>query len=463
MDDNKKIAYVYLDHAQKALRAGNGSLAKEYCDLAESTAPDLEEVWLLKATLSDPADSIVYIQKALEINPASERAKKGLVWAQQRLGVLGLATTNEENSQIASDEPVQDIAQEVPEAVESLDKNPFKVGTNEDAQVSDENASQTQEFVAATPSVKNNAVSRGDTSWARKWLTPISIIVLLAIIALAAYFNPDLIKNFDSLTNKGGASEVETTTDFPTSTATAIEFASPTTSINLTQTQASEPTNTYQPSPTVTQTATATLIPTNTEIPSRTPLPTTTEIIQTNIPLSNDLVPSPTTQIQALMTVTPNPALEGVPSPTPLPTDTDEPKYSVDPVPTSAVVAPIPNPISGTRWIDVDLTNQMLYAYEGNQMLNAFVVSTGTWQYPTVTGSYNVYVKYLYKDMSGADYYLPDVPYTMFFYEGYAIHGTYWHNNFGIPMSHGCVNMTIPDAAWIYQFASVGTTVNVHY
>ena len=117
----------------------------------------------------------------------------------------------------------------------------------------------------------------------------------------------------------------------------------------------------------------------------------------------------------------------------------------------------------GTRWIDVDLTHQMTYAYEGNTIVNSFLVSTGTWQYPTVTGQYHIYVKYRYTDMSGPGYYLPNVPYTMYFYEGYALHGTYWHSNFGHPMSHGCVNLSIPDAGWLYNWASVGTLVNVHY
>ena len=65
--------------------------------------------------------------------------------------------------------------------------------------------------------------------------------------------------------------------------------------------------------------------------------------------------------------------------------------------------------------------------------------------------------------MIGPGYDLPDVPFSMFFYKGYAIHGTYWHNNFGTPMSHGCVNMNTNDAAWIYSNAPVGTYVRVHY
>jgi lipoprotein-anchoring transpeptidase ErfK/SrfK len=133
-------------------------------------------------------------------------------------------------------------------------------------------------------------------------------------------------------------------------------------------------------------------------------------------------------------------------------------------VPTSS--APLPAVASsgnGTRWIDVDLTNQRVYAYEGDAVVNSFIVSTGTWLTPTVTGQYNIYVKYRSTKMSGPGYYLPDVPYVMYFYKGYGLHGTYWHNNFGTPMSHGCVNLRTDEAAWLFGWASVGTLVNVHY
>jgi lipoprotein-anchoring transpeptidase ErfK/SrfK len=139
--------------------------------------------------------------------------------------------------------------------------------------------------------------------------------------------------------------------------------------------------------------------------------------------------------------------------------------------PTSEYVAPTVAPYSpppvavndGAHWIDVDLSQQRVYAYSGDTLVNSFVVSTGTWQTPTVTGKYKVWIKLRSSDMSGPGYYLPDVPYVMYFYKGYGIHGTYWHNNFGTPMSHGCVNLTIPDAEWLYNFSSVGTVVNVHY
>jgi len=64
--------------------------------------------------------------------------------------------------------------------------------------------------------------------------------------------------------------------------------------------------------------------------------------------------------------------------------------------------------------------------------------------------------------MAGPGYYLSDVPYIMYFYDGYGLHGTYWHSNFGTPMSHGCVNLRTEDAGWLYDFTSIGTLVYIH-
>jgi lipoprotein-anchoring transpeptidase ErfK/SrfK len=131
--------------------------------------------------------------------------------------------------------------------------------------------------------------------------------------------------------------------------------------------------------------------------------------------------------------------------------------------PTNVPNAPLPVVGDGVHWLDVDLSQQRLSAYAGDTLVNSFIVSTGTWQTPTVTGSFKVWVKLRSSDMSGPGYYLPDVPYVMYFYKDYGIHGTYWHNNFGTPMSHGCVNLSIADAEWVYNFSAVGTVVNVHY
>jgi lipoprotein-anchoring transpeptidase ErfK/SrfK len=113
-------------------------------------------------------------------------------------------------------------------------------------------------------------------------------------------------------------------------------------------------------------------------------------------------------------------------------------------------------------WIEVDLSEQKVYAYEGSTLLNSFAVSTGTKAFPTVTGTYKIYAKYPYYTMRGPGYYLTNVPYSMFFYKGYSLHGTYWHHNFGTPMSHGCVNMETSAAAWLYDRIHLGTKVFIH-
>ncbi len=137
--------------------------------------------------------------------------------------------------------------------------------------------------------------------------------------------------------------------------------------------------------------------------------------------------------------------------------------------PTSAYVSPLaaegPYPAkgNGARWIDVNLSEQRVYAYEGDVIVNSFIVSTGTARTPTVTGKFKIWIKLKSTTMSGPGYHLTNVPYAMYFYKGYGLHGTYWHNNFGTPMSHGCVNLTTADAGWLYNWAFEGTVVNVHY
>jgi lipoprotein-anchoring transpeptidase ErfK/SrfK len=155
------------------------------------------------------------------------------------------------------------------------------------------------------------------------------------------------------------------------------------------------------------------------------------------------------------------------PAPTDTPTVTPSPSPTPPFTPTPSIT-PTPPPFEAwagggeARWIDVNLSLQELTAMDGESPVETFAVSTGLWNTPTVTGDFHVYVKYPAADMSGPGYYLPQVPYVMYFYRDYGIHGTYWHNNFGHPMSHGCVNMRTDQAGWLYNWASVGTLVHVH-
>jgi lipoprotein-anchoring transpeptidase ErfK/SrfK len=167
---------------------------------------------------------------------------------------------------------------------------------------------------------------------------------------------------------------------------------------------------------------------------------------------------------------TPTPTNTPTSTPTPTPTETPTPTYTptVTSTPTkrpavSWTYSTDPNELADEgRWIDVDLSAQQVTAYDGATPVRTFIVSTGKSRYPTVKGQFRIYIKLRSTAMSGPGYYLPGVPFTMYFYKGYSLHGTYWHDNFGTPMSHGCVNMRTPEAEWLFNFASIGTLVNVH-
>lgn len=110
------------------------------------------------------------------------------------------------------------------------------------------------------------------------------------------------------------------------------------------------------------------------------------------------------------------------------------------------------------KWIEVSLAEQKVRAWEGNKLVIEFPISSGLWS-PTPTGDFRIWHKTRSQRMEGGSqalgtyYNLPNVPNNMFFYKGYAIHGAYWHNNFGHPMSHGCVNAPLASAAQLFEWA----------
>lgn len=114
------------------------------------------------------------------------------------------------------------------------------------------------------------------------------------------------------------------------------------------------------------------------------------------------------------------------------------------------------------RWIEVNVATQRLIAWEGNTPIYAVIISTGTDETPTITGNFAVQTKLRSTRMQGDGYDVPDVPFTMYYHGGYAIHGAYWHHRFGTPVSHGCVNVAVNHAEWLFNWATVGTPVVVH-
>jgi len=342
MNNSREQAQTALQEAQKALQRKDRRVARRWAEQAVSLTPDDENPWLFLAAVATPRASLVYLKRALEINPSSNHARRGMHWAINRWRK---------------------------KAPLPAPRQYFRLHTH---------------------------ISTGDFTTPRPALLPWALLSIIVIFGLIAWF---------------------TTPTF----SMAFNQAAP---AQLAQIGGDKATRTFTPTPTATDT----------------PTPTAT------------LTPKPT--------ITPTATLTSTNTPLPTATRTSQPIEK----PSSSPSIPFlpPGVKNGERGIDIDLSDQRLYAYQGKNLVNSFLVSTGTWVTPTVTGQFRVYVKYRFTLMTGPGYYLPNVPYTMYFYKGYGIHGTYWHNNFGTPMSHGCVNMITPEAGWLFNWSMVGTVVNVH-
>lgn len=120
-----------------------------------------------------------------------------------------------------------------------------------------------------------------------------------------------------------------------------------------------------------------------------------------------------------------------------------------------------------SKWIEIDLSKQRLTLYLDNTPINSWLISSGKARTPTPVGTFRIWSKHASQTMTGTIagdyYYLPNVKWVNYVVGEVAIHGTYWHNNFGNPMSHGCINMTEAAAKVVYDFAPVGTKVVIHY
>ena len=360
----RTAALDLIQQARAALLKHDRITARRLAEEAARLDPGLEEPWLILGALSTGSASLHYLKRALEINPASTRARQGVRWALKNQRQASVTSTP-----LPEPPPPQPL---VPASIPS------------------------SQFVRRRQAV---------LPWAL-------LSVLFVAAVLFVFTNPAFSRNGSAAAFNPFAEN---------------DYLAVAQSLLSKSTRTPTPTPTFTPTPTPTNTSTATS--------TFTPTATATE------------------------------------TPTPIPTDTPQPTFTMTPhsgKKNKAVKSYAPPNIArpgqvgaNENWILVDLSQQRTYAYTGDTLVNTFVVSTGTWQTPTVTGTYRIYVKYRSTTMSGPGYNLPNVPYTMYFYKGYGLHGTYWHNNFGVPMSHGCVNLRTPDAGWLYGFASVGTVVHV--
>jgi lipoprotein-anchoring transpeptidase ErfK/SrfK len=378
-----------IQNAREALRDGNRGAARRWAEQAVKLAPHLEDPWLILASVASPKASVAFIERALQVNPESPRARKGMQWALKRL-------------------------QEVPPE-KALEQTVEQKKTAE-----------------ATKQVK--AVKRNASAKKSRWgmLFPGLLLILGCMVLLLAAWTASASPVLASLL-VGTSQPVEA--QHPRVWA-RVEIAKPA--------QAADPAPVFVDVQPTLPPPTPTLLPTlePTAAPTQEQATATHETEATAIPAATD-----TPAGSLVMEI-----VENTPAPTAGPTDANAPPKPQSP--------PVGN---GVRWIEVNLSEQRMYAWEGDVLMNSFLVSTGTWATPTVTGTFSIWHKTPLQAMSGPGYYLPNVPYVMYFYKDYGIHGTYWHNNFGTPMSHGCVNLTIPDSEWLYNWASYGTTVKVHY
>ena len=122
---------------------------------------------------------------------------------------------------------------------------------------------------------------------------------------------------------------------------------------------------------------------------------------------------------------------------------------------------PVATPVVEKR-IDIDLSEQRLRYYYGDIEVGNILISSGVKRYPSPKGEFVIQKKIPVMRYRGKGYNYPNTKWNMLFYKNYFIHGAYWHNNFGHPMSHGCINVAYKDMEQLYAFAEVGTKVYIH-
>lgn len=394
-------------HITKGQKAEARRLLQDYVGLYGNNV----EAWLLLAAVSSPHASLEYVQKALTLEPDNPTAQKALVWATGRLNQykLELPVVAEANP-----EPKPVVLSEAATTVEPEPVVPPEVAAPSEAKPHLEPVTLRARRHSTQPT-RPHVVAQLAPSRPRRFafISPISVIALVSLVAACLITGFIIVNNSHAnaaiprYVAQLGDLEKATLTYTPTFTATFI------------------PTNTYTPTPTNTPTETPTPIPTDT--PTATPTFTfTPTFTATNTPLPTNTLPPPTA------------------------------------APPTVAPAPVTGDPTG-RWIEVNLTNQTLTAWQGDTAVNTFLISSGKWSTQTLPGTFHIYIKLRYARMVGYDYDTPDVPNTMYYDGNFAIHGAYWHNSFGTPVSHGCVNMRVPDSAWLFDWASIGTLVQIHY
>jgi lipoprotein-anchoring transpeptidase ErfK/SrfK len=420
---------LYLDGVAAAI-AGKRAAAERLLRAALALEPGRAKAWLwLAGVVDNPQQSIQYLERVLEMAPDTPHVQEGLAWARQRASmvtpdvatVAAAAQPDASTPPTAQQRPWSSMAVRVAATAGLIAcAGTLYAALGPASGYVRHGASELNRLVKAQPSLTAQAALRrtATSSWGEQALADHAAIALSTIIMPSATPAPTQVA-----TKTPQLLAVRVTVVFHANNATA-------------------------------PTAAPTAAPTQAQI-TPTSAPKVAQVAPTSAPRQAQIAPTAAAPAAA---ATPAPAAADPTAVTWNALDFRAPWYPQT-HPLTAVTVPqwflVPTtaaPTATGKVIDVDLSEQMVRAYEDGKLFMQSRVSTGLKGTPTVKGTYRIYEKYRSVGMSGPGYMLPNVPYAMFFFDGYSLHGTYWHKNFGQPMSHGCVNMKTEDAKRLFDW-----------
>ena len=432
-----------LQNAAAALKRGDKHAARRWAQAAAAMVPQSEEPWLLLAAVSEPRASLAYLQQALLLNPGSERALRGLRWAQSRLAKqqAGLAKPVEPAKLVEFTKPVK------PAKLVELTKPMELVKPAEPAKLVElaklvklakpvELAGPPLPLPVTQPTRLQSTVKVSTPKLSGRRLVVLPVIFLaLLCLALAWAAWPASASFALSLIRSGNPTE--RVADGPSwSQAEIAKPASPASVV-----------------------ATASPVGTSTTIPTATPtlaLPAPVPQVQVSASPTGTMSEGPTST-PALSTAEGPP-----PTPTALPTDT---AYAPAPAPG---IGTQPAPATG-KYILISISEQHLYAYQGNTLVSSFVASTGM-NNSTRVGVFQVLDKI--PNAYGANWNIWMPNWLGIYYSGSLENGIHalpilsngvrlWAGYLGTPISFGCIVLGVEESQWLYNWADVGTTVEI--
>jgi lipoprotein-anchoring transpeptidase ErfK/SrfK len=364
-----------LKEATDALDRGDKHAARSWAQLAASLAPDMEEPWLILAAVARPRASIAYLERALEINPESTRARAGLVWAHQRHARQPQSTRRTVPAASVQVRPLTQIKPTMQSGQPALQ-------------------------------IPANAVARV------RFSIPLLVLILAVCLIAAWAFWPGAGSSASAsiLGNPGSSQDSQILAWLPAGLV--------------------KPTDTPLPTATATPTATPSPTPTPTDTATPTPSPTATAI--------------PTATATALPTDTPKPEV-----------------VQQDSAPQA--------PAGGGKLIVVSISQQHVYAYQGGVLVYSFVASTGSGN-STRTGTFHILDKIPKAYGSTWNFWMPD--WMGIYYAGSLEDGFHslpllpngqrlWGDAIGTPVTYGCIVLGIQDSRTLYNWAEIGTTVQI--